>query len=428
MEYIAKIIQEQKVEDKMFWKYTFLDIQNNKEDYFLNTYQINYLPNFVGMLEVLEDKSQQIKFFQSFNQIDDTAKEFQLQETLIQLEKEGKESIKEVDIDLVKKKKLKLTSQKIFKLREEGLSWKWIRNFCGVSEWTIRRWKKEKINQPKQKRGRKLKITGDALTLLLTYANSHKYNTSTQRKMADYLFQKTGQLFDQSVISRTLKRNGITHKKTTPRYSEQKSRIKDAKDFANYFMFVIFPHEEVLALDECSFHLNEAPRYAYSRKGLRATIWKPGNKGSNYTLILCIKNIKEKGIIHYQLIEGGVKSQNLHDFLEGINLPNDKGHYLWLDNAKVHHSTYACQKLGLPTVKEQLSRKKIHPRFLPSYTPQLNPVELCFNIIRQYVEKSRPRTFEELKKTIDEAINIINQKDLTKFFWHCLSSFSSYPY
>ena len=167
--------------------------------------------------------------------------------------------------------------------------------------------------------------------------------------------------------------------------------------------------------------MNEIPRRGYSRKGLRTSIWKPGNKGKNYTLILCIRNVANQGVIHYELIEEGVKAKNFHDFLAGVKLPDNSSYYLWLDNLKVHHATYSCQKLGLPTIKEQLVQKKIYPNFLPSYTPQLNPVELCFNIIRKYEEKCKPRTFEELKRVIDKAIEDLNKQDLTKFFWHCLN-------
>lgn len=53
-----------------------------------------------------------------------------------------------------------------------------------------------------------------------------------------------------------------------------------------------------LALDECSFHLNEVPRYAYARKGFRANFRKPGQKGDNHTLILCIQNVAGKGVVH----------------------------------------------------------------------------------------------------------------------------------
>jgi DNA phosphorothioation-dependent restriction protein DptG len=123
-----------------------------------------------------------------------------------------------------------------------------------------------------------------------------------------------------------------------------------------------------------------------------------------------------KGIVHYQLIEDGAKAENFHEFLTGLKLPTDKQHYLLLDNARIHHAKQACQELGLSTIKELLIQKNIQPKYLPAYTPELNPVELCFNFIRKYVEKCQPRTFEELEKSVNEATNTLNQKDLTDFF------------
>ena len=90
MEYFAKIIQEQRNESKLFWKYTFVDLQTRKEDYFLSDYQIDYLPSLAGRLKLWEDNvNQQSKTYQSFEQaIDNTTERFENLETLIQLEKE----------------------------------------------------------------------------------------------------------------------------------------------------------------------------------------------------------------------------------------------------------------------------------------------------------------------------------------------------
>jgi transposase len=62
-----------------------------------------------------------------------------------------------------------------------------------------------------------------------------------------------------------------------------------------------------------------------------------------------------------------------------------------MDNLSAHKATKSCQKLGLTTIEELLGSKNIEIIFLPSYTPEINPVEKIFNIIRQYVEKGRPR-------------------------------------
>lgn len=233
--------------------------------------------------------------------------------------------------------------------------------------------------------------------------------------MADYASQKAGQKVSRYTILRILKKFGITRKKLTNHYSEQvrhtKTKIKR--------IITRLSRLYTLALDECSFHLNEAPRYGYSHKSSRANYKKPGKQGNNHTLILCIQNVANKGVIHYELIEKGMKTENFHNFLTNLQLPKGKIHYLLLDNLSVHRAKKSCLDLNLTTIKELLESKRIKPIYLPSYTPELNPTELCFNFVRQQVEKNKPRTFEELKLIIDKIINILNQQDLTQYFRHC---------
>ena|SRR5436190_19464043 len=138
-----------------------------------------------------------------------------------------------------------------------------------------------------------------------------------------------------------------------------------------------------------------------------------GKRGINHTLILYIRNVNGKGVIHYKVIKGGMKTENFYDFLKEVELPDGRKHYLLIDNLKVHHSRI---------IKELLTSKNIEPIFLVPYTPELNPVELCFNFIRKHVEDCQPKDLEELKSAIDEAIKIIQEeKDLTKYFQHCLN-------
>jgi len=56
-----------------------------------------------------------------------------------------------------------------------------------------------------------------------------------------------------------------------------------------------------------------------------------------------------------------------------------------------------------------------------AYTPQLNPVELCFNFLRIFVEKNQPRNFEQLKYVVEKGITKLQTKDMTKYFRHCLN-------
>ncbi|CAG8655632.1 7252_t:CDS:2, partial [Paraglomus brasilianum] len=130
-------------------------------------------------------------------------------------------------------------------------------------------------------------------------------------------------------------------------------------------------------------------------------------------MVIPHKNAANKGVIHHELIEKGMKTKDFHKFLNNINLPNNEKYYLLMDNLSVHKAKQSCIDLKLTTIEELIESKNIEPIYLPPYTPELNPTELCFNFIRQQVEKNKPRTYEELKSVIDKIIDILNQKDMT---------------
>jgi hypothetical protein len=105
-----------------------------------------------------------------------------------------------------------------------------------------------------------------------------------------------------------------------------------------------------------------------------------------------------------------------YDFLEEINPIGDKKNILLMDNARIHHAPKKRKKANLPSTEEQMLRKNIEVRFITTYAPMLNPTELVFNIFRQQTEKNRPRNFEEMELAIKKVVDLLNTKDLRKFF------------
>ncbi|CAG8662341.1 2212_t:CDS:1, partial [Paraglomus brasilianum] len=143
------------------------------------------------------------------------------------------------------------------------------------------------------------------------------------------------------------------------------------------------------AIDECNFHLNEAPRYGYAPRGKKAISRSPGSKGGSYSLIIWAASKEKQGIIHYELVEKRVNTKVFHDFLVNANAHFEKENHLLLDNASIHRAPKKRKELGLPTIEEQLTPKNSIPTYLPSHSPQFNPVELLFNTIRHNIEKAR---------------------------------------
>ncbi|CAG8437393.1 6945_t:CDS:2 [Ambispora leptoticha] len=110
---------------------------------------------------------------------------------------------------------------------------------------------------------------------------------------------------------------------------------------------------------------------------------KPG------TLSNCLQSKQEQGVVHYELVEERVDVKVFHDFLTSANVNFEEKSYLLLDNASIHRAPKKRKQLGLPTIEEQLNPRNAELTYLPSRSPQLNPVELLFNTIRHNIEKAR---------------------------------------
>lgn len=287
-------------------------------------------------------------------------------------------------------------------------------------------------NRKLKKRGRKRKITGYNLSLLKKFVDSSNEDKSAknQQEIAEEYRDRDLKLH-RSTISRTLTREGQVYKIASKQYSELD--IEKAKQFIRD-KYWLYSYSHCFALDEFGFHLNEAFRRVCFRKGCRAKIIQPGEKGCHYTVILCVQNLAGQGKIKvsYKPIKNvikktkkknketekkGTKAVDLHDFLAGVNFPNNC--YILLDNAKIHHAVKSCIKEGRLPIKELAIKKGIILEYLPSHAPMINPAEFCINFIKGFIRRKQPRTDEEVKTVVSEAMNVLQQKDLTEFFLHC---------
>lgn len=410
MEHFAKITQEHKLEN--LWKYEFLDIQASKEDYFYHHSQIDFNPNATGKLELTENK-----FFLSFEKeaIEDKRK-IETDEIFAKLDWEIDSKSKKFLNDLPKKK-VWVEFEHLKNLRDLGFSHKEIATVYKKCERTIYRWFKPST-EPLQKRGIKPKINEDVINLVRSYALEDK--PKTQQEMADYVFKKLGIKISRPSINALLKRIGIAHKKLTYHYTQLDE--EKAKAFNEEIKFLL-PHTPFIAMDECSFYPKLDPRYGYALKSERAVSKRPSHKGIHYTLLLAISNQEKNGVIHWELVKGGANWEVFYNFLEKINPIGDKRNIFLMDNARSHTAPKKRAKAKLPSTIEQMARKNIEVRFITTYAPMLNATELFFNIFRQQTEKRRPRSYEEMKSAIEKVVELLNTKDLRKFFWHCATYF-----
>ena len=297
-----------------------------------------------------------------------------------------------------------LYSQRIIKkLIKEGFTKTRISKILECSTRTIYNWINYKNNSYK-KLGRIKKLNKDVEDCIIKIIN--KKIIVTQNQIKNFIKKKFNIDVHQSTISRTLKRLNITYKKISKIYSEK--RINNDEWINEFKEKINYKNENILAMDECSFHMNETYNYGYSLKGKRAYKKSPGNKGKRYSLILCISN-KNK-IINSEIYDKTINSEKITLFFN--NMKNENG-ILLLDNASCHKSK---------VTKENIDKNcKFQTYHLPPYSPMLNPTEYCFSNIKNYVRRKEPRNLKELEKCIKIALlRLSKDNKISNIFNHCL--------
>ena len=71
------------------------------------------------------------------------------------------------------------------------------------------------------------------------------------------------------------------------------------------------------------------------------------------------------------------------------------------------------KEAGLLSMEELARQKNIELVYLPKYTPQINPIELCFNTTRHFTENLPTDGEEELEKSL---LKKKNNRKINDFF------------
>jgi transposase len=70
-------------------------------------------------------------------------------------------------------------------------------------------------------------------------------------------------------------------------------------------------------------------------------------------------------------------------------------------------------------VRELIEGRGCERLYLPSYSPNLNPIEETFETIKTLICKAGARSREALLEAIGAAISALSAQDVRGFFEHC---------
>lgn len=161
-------------------------------------------------------------------------------------------------------------------------------------------------------------------------------------------------------------------------------------------------------IDESGFHTSMTRLYARAPRGQRAYGKVPRNRGKNTTLIAAIT--LEGGMGESVTIEGATDAEVFEAYVEHFLAPSLKaGQVVVLDRLGAHRTQ---------RVRDLIEATGAGLVYLPSYSPDLNPIEEAFSKIKGIVRKVGARTREALEGAIAVALSTVTPEDAAGWFAH----------
>jgi transposase len=166
--------------------------------------------------------------------------------------------------------------------------------------------------------------------------------------------------------------------------------------------------DRLVFVDETSTHVALTPRYARAPRGERARGKAPRNRGKNVTLL---SSITLEGMGPSMSIEGSSDTDSFGIYMREILVPSLKrGQIVLMDNLSVHTSGW---------VRELIEERGCLLWLLPSYSPDMNPIEEAFSKVKQLLRKAKARTLEVLFGATAQALDAVSADDAHGYFEAC---------
>lgn len=239
----------------------------------------------------------------------------------------------------------------------------------------------------------------------------------TLKKLQDILYEKYGVLCGVSTIHRKIENFSYSYKRvkliTVARNSEQQiqKRFDDSMEWSN----TVAPHDgnNLIFLDEVGFNVSMRCKYGRSKRGSSPLQHTQSIRSRNIS-VCCAMTKNEILIFKRQSCAFNTEtfSSFINELIELLEQRDLKNMVFIMDNVAFHKS---------PICTELIISAGHDIKFLPPYSPFLNPIENLFSQVKQNVRSSRPNNEADLFSSIQRSFDAVLSDQCEAYYRHMLS-------
>jgi transposase len=161
-------------------------------------------------------------------------------------------------------------------------------------------------------------------------------------------------------------------------------------------------------IDESGVHLGLTRLFGRASSVQRVVESTPGHSGTHYTLIAALS---WQGVQASWILQGAMDREAFDVYIEYVLAPALRpGDIVLLDNLSSHTG---------PRTRQLIEAKRARLEFLPPYSSDFNPIELCWSKGKLALRAAKARTFESLLQALADAFSSVSHSDIEAWFAHC---------
>jgi transposase len=166
--------------------------------------------------------------------------------------------------------------------------------------------------------------------------------------------------------------------------------------------------EKLKFLDESGVYLGMTRRYGWAPAGERVVDTVPTNYGTPWTMVA---TLGVGGVQAPWLLEGAMTGAAFDTYVTHVLAPTlQPGDSLILDNLAAH------KQAGVRAAVEACGARV---ECLAPYSPDFNPIELCWAKVKQALRSAKAKTHDALLEALAAALRTVSTADIAHWLRHC---------
>lgn len=166
--------------------------------------------------------------------------------------------------------------------------------------------------------------------------------------------------------------------------------------------------EKLVFIDETGASTNLARKNGRCRRGRRLRAAIPHG---HYKTITLVAGLRLRGLVAQKAFDGPINAASFEDWVEKCLVPTlSQGDIVVMDNLSSHKG---------PRVAQLIKAAGAEVRYLPPYSPDMNPIEKAYSKLKAFLRKIAERSVAGLIRALEACADIFKPVECEAYFKAC---------